>query len=259
MSALGAFADALVAPPEAAEGAPDGVVTPTGAPAPRRFAVYRNNRVSTLVEALAGNFPLCRVLVGERFFDAMALVYTDRHPPRSPLLFRFGDAFAAFAAGFEPARSVPYLADLARLEWAWLEAHHAADAPALPASVLAAVPVDALGALRLHLHPAVALVRSPFPVVTIAARLRADRDLAGLDMARGEDALVTRPELDVELRALPPGGFEFIEALARHPLGEAAERGATVSGFDLAANIAGLFAAGGVAATQPDTNTTETT
>ena len=244
MSGLGEFAAGL-ATPEAR--VPDGVVAPDGSTSARRFAVYRNNTAATLIEALGDNFPLCRALVGERFFDAMAEVHMRAHPPRSPILFRYGDTFADFAAGFAPAASVPYLADLARLEWAWLQSHHAADATPLAADALAALDPQALAAVRVVLHPALAVLRSAFPVVSIAARLRADDDLAGLDMGRGEDALLTRPALDVELRDLPPGAFEFIRTLGDARLGDAAEAGAAVEGFDLSANLAALFAVGGVA------------
>ena len=249
MSALCDFAERLTAPETAV---PAGVVAPDGTPSAKRFSVYRNNTASTLIEALGDNFPLCRALVGERFFNAMAAEHMRRHPPRSPILFRYGDTFADFAAAFEPARSVPYMPDLARLEWLWLQCHHAADAEPIPADALAAFEVERLGEVRVTLHPALAVLSSPFPVVSIAERLRADADLAGLDMGEGEDALLTRPAFDVELRRLPPGAFAFLAALRDRPLGPAAEAGAAVDGFDLPANIAALFAVGGVASLKPE-------
>lgn len=243
MSGLAAFARELTA---AECEAPMGVVAPDGQVSAKRFSVYRNNAASTLIEALGDNFPLCRALVGERFFDAMAAVHMREHPPRSPILFRYGDTFPDFAAAFPPAAGVPYLADVARLEWAWLRAFHATDATPLAAAALGDFPSERLGELRVSLHPALALISSPYPIVSIAARLRAGDDLAGLDMEAGEDALVTRPALEVELRDLPPGAAAFIAALREVPLGPAAEAGTATEGFDLSANIAGLFAAGGV-------------
>ena len=243
MSALAPFAAALTVPDAPI---PAGVVAPDGSPSRRRFAVYRNNTASTLIEALGDNFPLCRALVGERFFDAVAAEHMRLHPPRSPILFRYGGTFPDFAAGFPPAAGVPYLADLARLEWAWLEAHHEADAPALRADALAAFAPEDLACIRVTPHPALRTVRSRFPIVSVAARLRADEDLAGLDMGGGEDALVTRPELEVGMHALPPGARDFIEALRTAPLGAAADAASRVEGFDLSGNIAALFGVGGV-------------
>src|SRR5690606_15015602 len=86
-----------------------------GIPA-RRFAVYRNNVVVGLVNALAARFPALQRIVGEEFFRAMAQLYVRAHPPRSRLLMEYGDGFADFIAAFEPAAELPYLADIARLE-----------------------------------------------------------------------------------------------------------------------------------------------
>lgn len=240
---LRAFAEAVIAPDGAV---PGGVTDPAGRPAQRRFSVYRNNVSAAMIEALGDNFPACREIVGDRFFDAVADAYHRVHPPRSPMLFRFGDTFADFLDGFEPAAAVPYLSDAARVEWAWLGAFHAADAPVLDAAALAALPPEGLAAARLVPHPALRVVSSPWPVVSIVSRIRNGDDLADLDMGAGEDALVTRPDVAVELRALPPGAATFVRALRDEPLGTAAARGAETDGFDLAANIAGLFEAGAI-------------
>ena len=241
---LSDFAEAVIAPEAAI---PPGVTDAVGRVSRKRFGVYRNNVSSTMIEALGDNFPACREIVGGRFFDAVADAYHRAHPPRSPMLFRFGDTFAAFLDTFEPAASVPYLADVARVEWAWLEAFHAADATVASAEALGAIAPERLADMRLVPHPAVRTVRSSWPVVAIVSRIRNDRDLADLDMGRGEDALVTRPDVTVELRTLPPGASVFLDALRTLPLGEAASRAAEVEGFDLAANIAGLFEAGAIA------------
>src|SRR3546814_5214850 len=63
--------------------------------------------------------------------------------------------------------TLPYLADVARIERAWIEAYHAAEAPALDPAALARFTPDELPALRLRLHPSVRLVRSRFPAMTI--------------------------------------------------------------------------------------------
>lgn len=81
-----------------------------------RLAVYRNNVVGSLIDALADAFPVAQQLVGVAFFRAMAGVFARQAPPRSRILAHYGEGFAEFIEGFEPARSVPYLADVARLE-----------------------------------------------------------------------------------------------------------------------------------------------
>ena len=149
----------------------------------------------------------------------------------------------AFIAAFEPARELVYLADVARLEAARTRAYHAADAMPLDASRFAALDADAVGDIRIDLHSSAEIVRSPHPVVAIWAMNSGERELAPIENWHGEDALVVRPYLDVEVRLLPPGGAAFLLALdGGLPLGEAAEAAlADRSDFDLTRNLAGLI------------------
>src|SRR5689334_8738140 len=106
------FAESLLA---SSRPMPPGLVGPDGEPSPKRFAVYRNNVVVGLVDALRGNFPaVCRI-VGEEFFRALARAYATRHPPASPVLLDYGGGFPDFIATFEPAAPLPYLADVAKI------------------------------------------------------------------------------------------------------------------------------------------------
>ena len=136
-----------------------------GAPA-RRFRVYRNNVYAGLIDVLAGRFPVVARLVGEEFFRAMARLYVEREPPSSAVLLRYGANFANFIAGFPPAAPVPYLADMAALEWLRHSAYHAADAAALPLHELASAADHAADAV-LTFHPSLGIVRSHFPIVSI--------------------------------------------------------------------------------------------
>ncbi len=209
----------------------------------KRFAVYRNNVMVGLVGALEARFPATRKIVGEDFFIGAAKLFVAAHPPRSPLLMFYGDEFPAFLAGFEPAQDVAYLADVARLEAARTRAYHAADANPLTAAALSSVPQSALAGLRFALHPAVEIVASHYPIVTIWAMNSGEMDLAPITDWHGEDALVSRQGLDVVVRRLPAGAKTFLESLAAgHPLGAAAAAAlADDQGFDLAANLAALF------------------
>jgi hypothetical protein len=185
-------------------------------------------------------------LVGGDFFAAMAREFVKRNPPRSPLLAHYGDEFAAFVAAFEPARELPYLADVARLEAARTRAYHAEDATPLGADQFAALDAEALGGIRIELHPSAAIVRSPFPIVTIWAMNSGERELGPIEDWQAEDALVVRPHLEVEVRSLPLGGAAFLGALAGGlPLSGAVDAGlADHADFDLAGNLAGLFSSG---------------
>lgn len=228
-----ALADPALPPPAALQ-----------APARRRFAVYRNNRIAGLVENLEAAFPAVRRLVGEAFFAATAKAYVAQHPPRSPVLLLYGESFGDFLDTFPPAAGVPYLGDVARLEWARCFAYHAADAAPLPLASLAHVPPEALPSLRFTLHPSLRLMSSRWPITAIWSAA------PEADMARGEDVAVLRPALAVEVRVLPVGGHAFIAALAGGAnLGDAAATAlAGARESDLAAHLQGLFALGAVTA-----------
>jgi hypothetical protein len=222
------------------------VIAHDAASVARRFGVYRNNVVSGLVKALGSRFPVVAKIVGDEFFAAMARVFVTEQPPRSPLLAAYGDGFPAFIAAFEPARELPYLADVARLEAARTRAYHAADATPVGAEQFAALDVEVAGDLRILVHPSMEIVRSAFPVVTIWAMNSGEQALAPVEDWRGEDALVARPYLDVQVRRLPPGGAAFLFALVGgRTIGEAAAAGlADAADFDLTCNLAGLIGSG---------------
>lgn len=196
---------------------PAGVVGPEGQPAPRRFSVYRNNVMSSLIEALGSVYPAIRGLLGEDYFKALAAEFIRGHPPRSPVLLDYGAEFAGFLEGFPPLADYPYLADTARLEWAWLKAYHAADVPGLSPACLAGVAADALGELTLRPHPAAAILMSPWPVHEIWQRNRtqdAREALPPPDLSPGDRAvLIRRPELEVEVTDLSPVEARFLTAL----------------------------------------------
>lgn len=238
------FAAALLDPTLAA---PPGLIGPDGEDSPRRFAVYRNNVTIALIDALRANFPATYRIVGEEFFRAMARAYALSEPPTSPVLLDYGAGFPGFIEQFEPADSLPYLADVAHIERAWTEAYHAPEAGSLNPAVLSNVPHDQAAHLCFSVHPSVRIVRSQFPALTIWRMNVDDGVPAPVDLdSGGEDTLAVRPEADVEIRSIPPGGTEFITALAEGQMLVEAAKAAlrAASGFDLTANLAALLSAG---------------
>jgi Putative DNA-binding domain len=147
--------------------APDGISSRQGSPLERRFDVYRNSISASLTEALAVRYPVVNRLAGDAFFRAMSRHYVLSHLPTSPVLIQYGGGYPDFIAEFEPATGVPYLADVARLESAWWEAYHSADARPVSVEALAALPGDALPGLRLELLPSVKAVASNWPIVSL--------------------------------------------------------------------------------------------
>lgn len=239
---LSAFAQALIDPDAEV---PSGVVNPDGAPAPKRFAVYRNNVTVSLVDALAAKYPAVEALVGEEFFRQMALLFVRNAPPQSPLLKDYGDDFPDFIAGFEPAKRLPFLRDVARVDAAWLKSYHAADATPLAPEKFAAIEHDALATVTLQPLPATTIIASRFPVVSLWNAGRAKTAAAGIDPQKPESALLVRPDLNVDVVALNPAtGQFFMQIINGAPLGEAGETAAADKNFDLGGALALMIGSG---------------
>jgi hypothetical protein len=230
-----------------ATGAKKGVV--------KRYNVYRNNVTVSLIDALAAIYPAVQRLTGSDFFRAMARVHVRATPPVSPLLFEYGRDFPGFIDQYEYAKGMPWLADVARIERAWLDAYHAADRPVLPAQIFESIDPAQLGELRFVPHPAARVVRSRYAAVSIFAMNRRDGPTESpepLDSSQPEDALVTRPEADVIVSHLPAGGAAFLNTLiAGESLGVAvAAAFDEAPSFDLPASLNGMIVSGVLTAIQ---------
>ncbi len=242
-STIEAFARALSDPARPPPGQTKGR---EGRPDSRRFAVYRNNVAVGLIAAIEARYPVTRRLVGDAFFRAMAGAFVAEEKPRSPVMIHYGADFPDFVARFEPAREIAYLADVARLENAWVEAYHAAEAPALALAALGEVDPSEFDGLRLSPHPAARLLRFSHPAASMWAAHQGAGEPRPPEHWRAEDALVARPEAEVLVRILPRGGYEFARALfAGATLAEAAQMSAG-EGFDAGSHVVGLVEAGAV-------------
>lgn len=252
MSTQTAFAAALRDPglPQ-----PDGLTTWNGSDPARRFAVYRNNVIVSLVDALADTFAVTQELVGEEFFRAMARVFALAEPPRSRLMAFYGEGFPGFIAGFSPVAGVPYLADVARLEYLRVLAYHAGDASPVATVDVARSLADAaaLPSLRLILHPSLHVLSSRHAVVSLWAAHQGTLELSTVVPDTPETALILRHGLDVEVMRIPSAAGTFIGALRNgSTLGDAVQAaGRDDAEFDLAVPLGLLLQKGAVAALVP--------
>lgn len=198
---------------------------------------------------LDARFPVVKRLVGGDFFLPMAQAYMTHEPPASPILMLYGAGFPAFIAGFEPAADLPYLADVARLEWLQHEATNAADAAPIGAAELAAIPPEAIANLRLRLHPSLRLFASRYPALTIWELNTVPGEVAARKLeANPEHALLLRPALAVEIRRVPAPFHEFAARLQDGAVLASALEAATshADPFDFQRALAGLIAMGAV-------------
>lgn len=194
---------------------PPGLCSRNGADPASRFAVYRNNVQSSLINALADSYPVVRQLVGDAFFRAMAAVHVRQTPPCSPILNEYGRDFGAFIQGFAPAASVPYLADIARLERLRIDAYHAADATLLSPEQIGRHLADpeSLGRLTVALHPGVAVLASAHPIVSIWQAHQGAGQLEQIDPNQCEAALVLRQHWQVEVFRIDEATRVLVQSL----------------------------------------------
>lgn len=177
-------------------------------------AVYRRSVLENRIGALAAAYPVVRRLVGEAFFREAAACHARDCPPASGDLGEFGDRMPAFLAAYPHAASLPYLGDVARLEWAVHESLRAADGGALDYAALAALEPGQYAALRFALAPSVRLVASAHAIHALWQANQPERD----GSARHDDpqrVLVWRQDGAVQVSVVHDAEWTFLQCLAR--------------------------------------------
>jgi len=226
----------------------DGVRTERG------LAAYRANAGALAERALAAAFPTLQQLLGEESFASLARAFWRQQPPQHGDIGTWGGALAVFIADDEALAPEPYLADIARVEWAVHEAERAADAAA-PQGLELLGSQDA-AALWLRLARGAVLVESPHPVATIWHAHRSDAAdrfapvREAFAAGRGETVLIAREGWRATVRLLDAAEARFTAAvLACRPLGTAlSEAGAD---FDFAAWLVAALQQQRLAAVSP--------
>lgn len=208
--------------------------SPRGMTAEQRLEVYRDQYWQRHLKNLEEDYPtLAWVVGGAEPFRALAVDYLGAFPPRTWDLQRLGADVPAFVAAHPRWGRDALARDAARLDWAFMEAFDAPDAPPLDPAVLASTPEDAWPQARLAFHPslrALALEHAAHDLRSALQRGEApERPVPSV--ARVVVYRDARCFLDAV--AIEPLAFELLEALrAGSPLGEACEAAARAGGRD---------------------------
>ena len=211
----------------------------------QRLAIYRANTAAAATKALGAAYPVVRQVVGDAFFNGVVHAYQRLVPSTSGDLFDYGEAFAGFLADFPHTQSLPYLPDLARLEWAVHRAYGAEDAKAWDRQALAQVAPTRQSAIRFDWAAGTAMVDSNFPIVRIWQIHQPDFEGEfNVDWSVRECALVAREGFRVAVSALGAGDAAFIStSMAGTALGECVESAwAADPSFDLGHLLGALTA-----------------
>lgn len=185
----------------------------------RRIGIYRQNVFANLANALADIYPVVKRIVGDVFFTESAHTFIAAHPSRCGDLSWFGGEFADFLCGYRHAGELPYLPDVARLEWLLHAAFHAADCAPLDMAQLAAVAPENMHLLAVGLHPSVALLSSPFPLLQIWQANQPGNHENGDEnwqidwQAPAAHFVVYRPQYEVSIRQLDNAQLVFLAAI----------------------------------------------
>ena len=180
------------------------------------LAIYRGTFIAAATKALRLTYPAVERLTGAEFFENAAAEFISHTPPNSGCLDDYGSAFGDFLATFAPAACLPYLADVARLEWAVNNALRAADVAALQCEALSAAGMIDPAKLILKPHPSLALLKVQFPADTIwrAVLQEDDAALAAITLTGGPFfLLITREEDGVQVERLPEPIWQFLSSL----------------------------------------------
>lgn len=188
----------------------------------KRFAIYQNNVLHSLITALKTRFPVVMQLCGEAFFNTMARDFIRASPPTSPLLWQYGEAFACFIERFTPAKSLPYLADMARLETAIAPVFHAKDEAALTPQAFQALLTQDLAQMTFEFTPSFALIESEYALFSLWEMHQEGQSPHAIDIQQQDFILLWREDYLVRLRPLLKSDYQLLTALkAKTPFGEA--------------------------------------
>jgi hypothetical protein len=221
------------------EAVPDIGVAPAG-----RFAIYRNNVFAGISAVVAARYPVVRRLLGDECFRACSLRFASETPPNSPILGEYGGSFVIFLGNLPELAALPYLADVARMEWACHEALHGADATVLTPEALEGIEPDRVADLVFRAHPTVRVLRSAYPVHSIWRTNMFDAQTRPIAAdATGEAVLISRVNDEVSVVSLTSSSVLFADALfGGAALGDAAVAAMEVdAAFALAPLLATLL------------------
>lgn len=217
--------------------------------AERRLQVYRNNLFENRIAALTAVYPVVARLVGADFFRSAARAYVQIFPFRCSDLHAFGERWPEFLREYVPAAGLPYVPDVAALEWAYHHAYHEEQLPALDPARLARVPAEEQAEVRLTIQPSASVVRSRYPIIRIWQANQPEtfdqESVISLDQG-GVNVLVVQQDLEIEFRLLDAAESRWLCALGDGgSLTDATAQALDCDGaFDLPAALARHLASG---------------
>ncbi|RTZ64678.1 MAG: DUF2063 domain-containing protein [Aquificaceae bacterium] len=195
--------------------------------AKQRFGIYKGSVHGVLTQALADMYPVCKELVGDKFFDHVTSKFINQNPPRSAFFADFGEGFSDFLANFEAAKSVAYLADTARLEWLRHTAWNSKNQEPSDFTTLGNYSEEQQLAMSFSLPETASLLQADYQVEQLwqAHQEANDLDLEKIDLFKHLNLLVWRTDYTIYMQELSTQQIDFLHAVQQNmPLSALAEQ-----------------------------------
>ncbi len=129
-----------------------------------RIHIYRSSVLGIQTDALAAVYPVIQRLVGKPFFKTIGRDYLREYPSPCGDLHELGAQMPEFLARLAVASELPYLADVANLEWAWHRVFHAANDVDMDLQALASIPAERQTEIVFSLRKGAHLLESDYPI-----------------------------------------------------------------------------------------------
>jgi hypothetical protein len=181
--------------------------------------IYRSNGFAVAERALSGSFPTVQAILGDEGFAVLCKHLWRDSPPTSGDLGAYGDTLANYVAAQtdDALVDLPFLSDVARLDWAIHQVERAADSTPLDPSRWALLSTPDLTRVHFEFAAATALIQSPHPIVSIY-NAHQSNDFSALNQGaatRSENAWVHRNGFRAVVSVMSDADANFTQALQR--------------------------------------------
>jgi hypothetical protein len=181
-----------------------------------RLAIYRNNHIKGLTNILISTFPLIEKIVGRAFMTQMSAEYIKKNLPDKANMNLYGKDFPEFIKNNEPAHKLPYLYDIAQMEWLWNEAYYAPEHISLDPNQLLELNEEDFYSMRLKLGDSVRLMQSKFSLIKIRTFLESDEPKEKIKYdSHPSNILISKINHQVQVTPLSDAEFLFLKGIKK--------------------------------------------
>ncbi|WP_064601545.1 HvfC/BufC N-terminal domain-containing protein [Photobacterium sp. J15] len=194
--------------------------------------IYRNNFIISLSEILEVVYPSVKAVVGEECFSQLARQHVLTCPLQQGDVSHYGEGLCdTIESQPELSAAVPYLADLARLEWSLdLASRAPAIEPSFPFHKLTQITEANLPTLKLVVPEPTYVLDSRYPVASLWQMITDDQ-IEPIDLNQPESVIIQHRPVHMEVRATTPDATALIRlSQQQQTLSEASEAMLTILG-----------------------------